>query len=41
MIAQHQIWLLLATPTFLRGYMRRVDPDQLASLGLVVTGAEG
>jgi acyl-[acyl-carrier-protein]-phospholipid O-acyltransferase/long-chain-fatty-acid--[acyl-carrier-protein] ligase len=40
LIAQHQVWLLLATPTFLRGYMRRIDPDQLASLGLVVTGAE-
>jgi len=40
LVAQHQIWLLIATPTFLRGYMKRVDPDQLASLELVVTGAE-
>jgi len=40
LIAQHQVYLILSTPTFLRGFMRRVDPDQLASLGLVVTGAE-
>ncbi len=40
LIAQHQIYLILSTPTFLRGFIRRVDPDQLASLGLVVTGAE-
>lgn len=40
LIAQHQIYILLATPTFLRGYMKRVDPEQLSSLGLVVTGAE-
>jgi acyl-[acyl-carrier-protein]-phospholipid O-acyltransferase/long-chain-fatty-acid--[acyl-carrier-protein] ligase len=40
LIAQYQIYLLLSTPTFLRGYMKRVDPDQLASLGLAVTGAE-
>jgi acyl-[acyl-carrier-protein]-phospholipid O-acyltransferase/long-chain-fatty-acid--[acyl-carrier-protein] ligase len=40
LIALHQINLLLATPTFLRGYMKRIDPSQLASLQLVVTGAE-
>ena len=40
LIAQHQVYLLLSTPTFLRGYMRRVDPESLASLQLVVTGAE-
>lgn len=40
LIHQHQIHLLLSTPTFLRGYMRRVEPEQLASLKLVVTGAE-
>jgi acyl-[acyl-carrier-protein]-phospholipid O-acyltransferase/long-chain-fatty-acid--[acyl-carrier-protein] ligase len=40
LIAFHQINILLATPTFLRGYMKRVDPAQLASLQLVVTGAE-
>lgn len=40
LIHEHQLHLLLATPTFLRGYMRRVDPEQLSSLALVVTGAE-
>lgn len=40
LIALHKIDLLLSTPTFLRGYMRRVDPINLASLKLVVTGAE-
>lgn len=40
LIAQYQVYLLLATPTFLRGYLKRVDPDQLASVGLAVTGAE-
>lgn len=40
LIAQHGVHLLLATPTFLRGYMRRVDPQKLSSLQLVVTGAE-
>ena len=40
LVAHHQIKLLLSTPTFLRGYMKRVEPAQLASLQLVVTGAE-
>ncbi len=40
LIAFHQINILLSTPTFLRGYMKRVDPAQLTSLTLVVTGAE-
>jgi len=40
LIALHQVNILLATPTFLRGYMKRIDPSQLASLQLVVTGAE-
>jgi acyl-[acyl-carrier-protein]-phospholipid O-acyltransferase/long-chain-fatty-acid--[acyl-carrier-protein] ligase len=40
LIAFHQINILLSTPTFLRGYMKRIDPAQLASLKLVVTGAE-
>ncbi|MGJ8673950.1 AMP-binding protein [Rubritalea sp.] len=40
LIEQHKIILLLSTPTFLRGYMRRVKPEQLKSLQLVVTGAE-
>lgn len=40
LIALHQINIFLATPTFLRGYMKRIDPAQFASLKLVVTGAE-
>ena len=40
LVAHHQVRLLLSTPTFLRGYMKRVDPAQLSSLHLVVTGAE-
>lgn len=40
LISLHQIDILLATPTFLRGYMKRIDPAQLQSLKLVVTGAE-
>ncbi len=40
LIAFHQIDVLLATPTFLRGYMKRIEPSQLSSLKLVVTGAE-
>ncbi len=40
LIAFHQINIFLATPTFLRGYMKRIDPAQFASLKLVVTGAE-
>ncbi len=36
----HKINVLLATPTFLRGYMKRIEPEQLKSLSLVVTGAE-
>lgn len=40
LISLHQVNVLLATPTFLRGYMKRIDPDLLQSLDLVVTGAE-
>jgi acyl-[acyl-carrier-protein]-phospholipid O-acyltransferase/long-chain-fatty-acid--[acyl-carrier-protein] ligase len=40
LIALHQINVFLSTPTFLRGYMKRIDPAQLSSLRLVVTGAE-
>jgi acyl-[acyl-carrier-protein]-phospholipid O-acyltransferase/long-chain-fatty-acid--[acyl-carrier-protein] ligase len=40
LIAIHQVDVLLSTPTFMRGFMKRVDPTQLASLKLVVTGAE-
>jgi acyl-[acyl-carrier-protein]-phospholipid O-acyltransferase/long-chain-fatty-acid--[acyl-carrier-protein] ligase len=40
LIEQHQLTFLLATPTFLRGYLRKAEPQQLGSLRLVITGAE-
>ena len=40
LIALHQVNVFLSTPTFLRGYMKRIEPAQLSSLSLVVTGAE-
>lgn len=40
LIEKNEVTFLLSTPTFLRGYMRRVTPDQLKSVKLVVTGAE-
>lgn len=40
LIEQHQVSLMVATPTFLRGYLKRGKREQLASLKLVVTGAE-
>ena len=32
--------ILLATPTFLRGYLRRCEPEELETLEIVVAGAE-
>jgi acyl-[acyl-carrier-protein]-phospholipid O-acyltransferase/long-chain-fatty-acid--[acyl-carrier-protein] ligase len=40
MIQKHKVSLLVSTPTFLRGYLRKAEPAQLASLKLLVTGAE-
>ena len=40
LIEEHKITLFISTPTFLRGFMRKVKPEQLASLKLAVTGAE-
>lgn len=40
LIERHGVTLLLATPTFLRGYLRKAEPKQLAPAQLVVTGAE-
>src|SRR6266446_4493070 len=40
LIERHRLTLLLATPTFLRAYLRKVEPHQLRSLRLVITGAE-
>lgn len=40
LVEAHQIALMLSTPTFLRGFLKRVKVEQLASLKLIVTGAE-
>jgi acyl-[acyl-carrier-protein]-phospholipid O-acyltransferase / long-chain-fatty-acid--[acyl-carrier-protein] ligase len=40
LIERYRLTILLATPTFLRGYLRKVEPQQLRSLRLVITGAE-
>ena len=40
LIARYEITLVVTTPTFLRTYLRRVEPKQLASIKLLVTGAE-
>ena len=40
LIEEHKISLLLATPTFLRGYLRRAEKEQLECVKLVITGAE-
>ncbi len=40
LVHKYQCSMLLATPTFLRSYLRKVDKEQLASLRLTVTGAE-
>jgi acyl-[acyl-carrier-protein]-phospholipid O-acyltransferase/long-chain-fatty-acid--[acyl-carrier-protein] ligase len=36
----HKVTILMATPTFLRGYMRRIEPEQFRHLDMVVLGAE-
>jgi acyl-[acyl-carrier-protein]-phospholipid O-acyltransferase/long-chain-fatty-acid--[acyl-carrier-protein] ligase len=40
LIERYQIALFISTPTFLRSFLRKAEPKQLASLKLVVTGAE-
>lgn len=40
LVHEHQVSLLIATPTFLRGYLKKAKPEQLASLKFVITGAE-
>ncbi len=39
-IERYKISLLVTTPTFLRGYLKRTEPKQFASIKLLVTGAE-
>src|SRR5262249_49161799 len=40
LIDNYKLTLLLATPTFLRGYLRKAEAEQLRRLRLVITGAE-
>jgi acyl-[acyl-carrier-protein]-phospholipid O-acyltransferase/long-chain-fatty-acid--[acyl-carrier-protein] ligase len=40
LVASQNATLLIATPTFLQMYMRRVEPGRFGSLRLVLTGAE-
>ncbi|HEY6070318.1 MAG TPA: AMP-binding protein, partial [Chthoniobacterales bacterium] len=40
LVEKYKLTLLLATPTFLRGYLRKAQPEQLRSLRLIITGAE-
>lgn len=40
LIEGHGVGLLVSTPTFLRGYMRRVKREQLAGVRYIVSGAE-
>jgi acyl-[acyl-carrier-protein]-phospholipid O-acyltransferase/long-chain-fatty-acid--[acyl-carrier-protein] ligase len=40
LIERYKLTLLLATPTFLRAYLRKAEPNQLRSLRLIITGAE-
>ncbi|MEP7070939.1 MAG: AMP-binding protein [Verrucomicrobiota bacterium] len=40
LIERHRVTVMLATPTFLRAYLRKAEPHQLASARLVIVGAE-
>jgi acyl-[acyl-carrier-protein]-phospholipid O-acyltransferase / long-chain-fatty-acid--[acyl-carrier-protein] ligase len=40
LVEKHKITVMLATPTFLRAYLRKVEPKQLQSTRLVIIGAE-
>ncbi len=40
LIERYRIALFVSTPTFLRSFLRKAEPAQLASLKLLVTGAE-
>jgi acyl-[acyl-carrier-protein]-phospholipid O-acyltransferase/long-chain-fatty-acid--[acyl-carrier-protein] ligase len=40
LIERYHVTLFCSTPTFLRGYLRKAEPKQLASIELLVTGAE-
>jgi acyl-[acyl-carrier-protein]-phospholipid O-acyltransferase/long-chain-fatty-acid--[acyl-carrier-protein] ligase len=40
LVERQTITVMLATPTFLRAYLRKAEPAQLRSLRLLITGAE-
>lgn len=40
LVEKHQVTLLITTPTFLRGYLRRTEPQQFKSLKILIVGAE-
>ncbi|MBI5239615.1 MAG: MFS transporter [Elusimicrobia bacterium] len=40
LIAGHRVTMLLGTPTFLTAYLRRLSPEQMKTVSLVVAGAE-
>jgi acyl-[acyl-carrier-protein]-phospholipid O-acyltransferase / long-chain-fatty-acid--[acyl-carrier-protein] ligase len=40
LIDRYNVTFLLLTPTFLRLYLRKAEPEQLSTLRLIITGAE-
>ncbi len=40
LVQRYLATVMFATPTFLRAYMRKAEPEQLRSLRLLITGAE-
>lgn len=40
LVEREAVTVMLATPTFLRAYLRKAEPPQLRSLRLLITGAE-
>src|SRR2546423_1460690 len=40
LVEEYAVTVMLATPTFLRAYLRKAEPEQLRSLRLLITGAE-
>jgi acyl-[acyl-carrier-protein]-phospholipid O-acyltransferase / long-chain-fatty-acid--[acyl-carrier-protein] ligase len=40
LIARYRVTIMLAAPTFLRGYLRKAEREQMESVRLTITGAE-
>jgi acyl-[acyl-carrier-protein]-phospholipid O-acyltransferase / long-chain-fatty-acid--[acyl-carrier-protein] ligase len=40
LVEKYKVTVMLATPTFLRAYLRKAEPEQLRSARLVIVGAE-